>query len=95
MDVLLKNNKIDKSIFDKTHEFLEANKYVPVAQSAPETSVTKELDFESRAKLAKNQVSKKLFEIMAAKQSNLCLAADFVNFNELIKVKYLFKLVYI
>lgn len=80
LDVLFKANRIDQSIFDKTREFLEANKYVPVTKTAP-----KELDFAQRSALTTNQVAKKLYTIMQSKQSNLCLAADFTNFNELLK----------
>lgn len=83
LDILFKSKKIDQETFDRTHQFLEANKYVPVKNAEPE--IVKELNFEQRAALTKNGVSKKLYEIMTTKQSNLCLAADFNNFNELIK----------
>ena len=45
----------------------------------------KELNFEQRAALATNETARKLYGIMQSKQSNLCVAADFNNFNELIK----------
>lgn len=50
-------------------------------------SFFKQLDFEARAKLCKNKVGKKLFEIMSLKQTNLCVAVDFHSFDQLIKVK--------
>ena len=50
----------------------------------------KQLDFESRAALCKNKMGKKLFEIMHAKQTNLCVAADFNSFDQLLKVKNIF-----
>jgi hypothetical protein len=49
---------------------------------------SKPLDFETRSKLSKNKIGKKLFDIMSLKQTNLCLAADFNNFDQLLKVKF-------
>ncbi len=43
------------------------------------------MDFEQRAALTTNKTAKKLYQIMQTKQTNLCLAADFTNFNELIQ----------
>ncbi len=53
---------------------------------------SKPLDFEARSKLSKNKIGKKLFHIMSLKQTNLCLAADFTNFDQLLKVKILLHL---
>lgn len=39
LDVLIKGKKIDQNIFDKTQEFLNANKYVPVAKTAPKVRI--------------------------------------------------------
>ena len=38
--------------------------------------------------LCKNKVGKRLFEIMALKQTNLCFSADYFSFDQLIKVCY-------
>lgn len=84
LDVLFSNKKIDQSTFDKTHKFLEANKYVPVTKSI-EQPKTKEMSFEERSVLSNNKIAKKLFGIMATKQSNLCVSADFNSFNQLLK----------
>lgn len=83
LNILYNKNKIDKETFDKTNEFLEANKHVPIQETKP--VVTQHLDFEARSKLSKNKIGKRLFEIMALKQTNLCVAADFNNFDQLLK----------
>ena len=46
----------------------------------------KELSFEERAVLCKNVIGKKLFEIMALKKTNLCVAADYTSFDQLLQV---------
>jgi len=51
-------------------------------------SILKQLEFETRAKICKNKVGKKLFEIMALKKTNLCVAVDFHSFDQLIKVNF-------
>ena len=44
------------------------------------------LNFEERAKLAKNPAAKKLLSLMAKKQSNLCFSADLTNPDDLLRL---------
>ena len=67
-------------MYSKTLEFLNENKKVSVTKTVP-----KELSFEERANLTENKMAKKLFALMSAKKTNLCLAADFNKFDDLLK----------
>lgn len=44
------------------------------------------MEYKERANLTANSTAKALFELMAEKQTNLCLAADLTDWNELIKL---------
>ncbi|KAH8384164.1 hypothetical protein KR009_012320 [Drosophila setifemur] len=44
------------------------------------------LTYESRANLAKSAVAKRLFNLMASKQTNLCLAADLTRADEILDI---------
>lgn len=48
--------------------------------------ILKELSFEKRAKLCKNNIARRLFEIMNEKKTNLCLSADIDSFEKLLKI---------
>lgn len=82
LKILFNHKKIDQITFDKTNQFLETHKYIPIAE---QTAPHQNLDFLARSKLTKNKVGKKLFEIMSVKQTNLCVAADFNSFDQLLK----------
>lgn len=83
MNILLKNKKINQEIFDRTNEFLVSNKSVSLQTTQVES---KELSFGARANLCRNKISKRLFEIMEVKKSNLCFSADYNSFDQLIQV---------
>jgi len=82
LNILFTKNKIDQDTYDRTNQFLEMHKHIPIHQ---EPEPTQHLDFQARSKLTKNKISKRLFEIMSLKQTNLCVAADFNNFDQLLK----------
>ncbi|CAL1295136.1 unnamed protein product [Larinioides sclopetarius] len=65
-------NKVEQALFESVTSFLKDNSYVPVKKNHP----VPKLPFEERAKTCSQPVSKVLFEIMASKKSNLCVAVD-------------------
>ncbi|RNA19075.1 uridine 5 -monophosphate synthase [Brachionus plicatilis] len=81
LNILLKKNKIDHDMFQRTQDFLKENKNVPATFKQ-----TMEYSFEERGELAKNPIAKKCFQIMALKQSNLCFSADVESFDQLLKL---------
>jgi uridine monophosphate synthetase len=68
-------------------QFLDANRKVtvPGAAAAAKPKVARK-GFPERAGLAKNPMGKKLFEVMEAKQSNLCVSADVGTAKELLEL---------
>jgi hypothetical protein len=68
-------------------KFLDANRKVTVPGAAPAVKPkVARMPFAQRAGLAKNPMGKKLFEVMEAKQSNLCVSADVGTAKELLEL---------
>ncbi|KAL9646969.1 hypothetical protein ABK040_013827 [Willaertia magna] len=65
--------------------FIKENQFKPAIEQKSETK-KKELTYGERAKLTKSPFSKKLFELMEQKQSNLCIAADVTSKEDLLKL---------
>uniref|UniRef100_A0AAR5QCB6 Uridine 5'-monophosphate synthase n=1 Tax=Dendroctonus ponderosae TaxID=77166 RepID=A0AAR5QCB6_DENPD len=83
MDYLFKANCIDVQVVEKVKQYLAENQ-VP---SIPTPTVDRrKLSFLDRAQLAQNPVAKRLFEIMASKQTTLCLAADLTDATEILNL---------
>ncbi|TKY49692.1 Uridine 5'-monophosphate synthase [Spatholobus suberectus] len=85
--ILSNHGKLDEEMVAVVMKFLEENRKVAALAKVekPATKV-KALSFGKRAKLSKNPMGKRLFEIMAEKESNLCLAADVGTAAELLEI---------
>lgn len=85
--ILRHHGRLDDEMVGVVTRFLEENRKV-AALSKVEKPITKvkSLSFVERAKLSKNLTGKRLFEIMAQKESNLCLAADVGTAAELLEI---------
>ncbi|CAF0741016.1 unnamed protein product [Brachionus calyciflorus] len=83
LNILLKRNKINQEMYNKTQEFLNVNRNVSVPTKPVKE---KEISFEERAEITNNKMAKKLFQIMSLKQSNLCFSADVESFDLLLKL---------
>ncbi|KAJ0013898.1 hypothetical protein Pint_21119 [Pistacia integerrima] len=69
--ILREKGKLDEEMERVVMKFLEENKKVGVPNVGIRVKV-KGLRYEERLKLMKNEMGKKLFEVMAKKESNLC-----------------------
>ncbi|XP_066580912.1 uridine 5'-monophosphate synthase-like [Prorops nasuta] len=73
MKYLLEAKKVTAKIVDDVARYIKSCQTSAI-QELPEKRLR--MSFDERAKLAKNPISAKMFNIMEAKQSTLCLAAD-------------------
>ena len=86
MKVLNKRNKISSETVDEVMRFIAATPAViPSMPHPPDVDVVK-MTIQERGNLATQPVAKKLFEIMEAKQSNLCVSVDVTTTDEVLKV---------
>ena len=85
MDVLA--GKISKEVHAKAQAFIEANRHVSLQKPTPIPK--RDVDFKSRGQLSTNKVAKRLFDIMADKQTNLCLSADLTKMDQILDVSNL------
>uniref|UniRef100_A0ACD5XKN1 Uncharacterized protein n=1 Tax=Avena sativa TaxID=4498 RepID=A0ACD5XKN1_AVESA len=84
--VLLKHGKVSEEKAAEVKLFLDANRKVTVPGAAAAKPKVVRKGFAERAGLAKNPMGKKLFEVMEAKQSNLCVSADVGTAKELLEL---------
>ncbi|XP_044352027.1 uridine 5'-monophosphate synthase isoform X5 [Triticum aestivum] len=83
--VLVSHGKVTREKAAEVKRFLDANRKVLVPAETRVVSA-RGMAFAERARLAKNPVGRKLLEVMEAKQSNLCVAADVTTANELLEL---------
>ena len=88
LDVLTSKGLVKESVAASVREFVAANQTFggtappPPPPSAPAAPVR--LPYQERAALARNSMGRRLFELMAAKKSNLSVAADVASTDELL-----------
>lgn len=82
LDVLA--GKISEEVRAKASAFIEANRHVSLEKAPP--AEPKELDYKARGQLCQNKIGKRLFDIMAEKQTNLCLSADYTRMDQILEV---------
>eukprot|EP00258_Populus_trichocarpa_P037892 XP_024453911.1 uridine 5'-monophosphate synthase [Populus trichocarpa] len=84
--VLREKGKLEEEVEKGVLKFLEENRKVSVVKGVDKSVRVKVSGFEERAKLAKNEMGKRLFEVMVKKESNLCVAADVGTAKELLEL---------
>ncbi|KAI9111293.1 hypothetical protein K1719_017705 [Acacia pycnantha] len=84
--ILREKGKLEKDMLDVVMKFLEENQRVAALAKLGKPKRVQAFSFGERAKLSKNPTGKRLFEIMAEKESNLCLAADVGTAAELLEI---------
>ncbi|KAK7260631.1 hypothetical protein RIF29_26849 [Crotalaria pallida] len=86
--ILRDHGKLEEEMVGTVTRFLEENRKVAALAAKVDKPVTrvKALSFGERAVLSKNPTGKRLFQIMAEKESNLCLAADVGTAAELLEL---------
>ncbi|KAF7040266.1 hypothetical protein CFC21_050186 [Triticum aestivum] len=82
--VLVRHGKVTQEKAAEVKRFLDANRKVLVPAEPKVVSANTALA--ERARLAKNPVGRKLLEVMEAKHSDLCVAADVITANELLEL---------
>ncbi|KQK11572.1 hypothetical protein BRADI_2g60926v3 [Brachypodium distachyon] len=84
--VLVRHGKVSAEKAAEVKRFLDANRKVAVPMPPVAVVRAGRTAFAERAKLAENPVGRKLFQVMEAKQSNLCVAADVGTATELLEL---------
>lgn len=87
IEVLLSANKINQQMASKVQLFLDKNQFLPVENSVKNPKqVAKNLTYQEREELATHPVTKRLFNIMHTKKSNLAVSADLSTVKEVLNL---------
>lgn len=84
LDTLLATNRIAPDVAQGVREFVRTVK-APLVPSLQKKEV-KKLSFKERALLAVHPLTRRLFDIMEKKQTNLCVAADLTRSSEVLQL---------
>lgn len=87
LNVLLKLEKIDETMYKRVHTFIDSNQFNPSTKPLPNnlTAKTKPvLSYKERMVKMTNPIAKRIFEIMDRKETNLCFSADVTSCAELL-----------
>jgi hypothetical protein len=84
--VLVSHGKVTQDKADEVKRFLDANRTVAVPPGTPVKPKVARMPFAERARLAVNPMGRRLFQVMEAKQSNLCVAADVQTTKQLLEL---------
>ncbi|KAJ0177056.1 hypothetical protein K1T71_007065 [Dendrolimus kikuchii] len=80
IDILLKNNKITENMYLEVKNYL-AQSSAPIIDKQVQRMF---IPYEKRAEFSKSVIAKQLFNIMATKNSNLCLSVDVTSTTEIL-----------
>lgn len=86
-EVLCDKGKVDQEMAGKVRAFLSANKFQPSSVTPkPPKAPGRKLSFEARAQVASHPLTKRLFQIMQEKKSNLAVSVDFTTCGEVLSL---------
>ncbi|XP_068714452.1 uridine 5'-monophosphate synthase-like [Montipora foliosa] len=87
IELLCRKGKVDPEMAEKVRKFLSANKFQPssLTRKEPEKPGSK-LSFEERAIIATHPLTKRLFQIISEKKSNLAVSVDFTTSGEVLSL---------
>ena len=87
IELLCRKGKVDPEMAEKVHKFLSANKFQPSSLTGKELKKPgSKLSFEERAIIATHPLTKRLFQIISEKKSNLAVSVDFTTSGEVLSL---------
>lgn len=86
LDTLVKHTLVGADVQAKVKQFIADNQTHTGPKVSASKAEKKRLTYEERAPLAKNSLGRQLFELMARKKTNLCVAADIGSPEEMLKL---------